>query len=165
MSFIPNSNSEFLPVDTRNASGTIVLPIANTIPTRQIIFKDAYGSFATSSLRLSTQYGNSFEDGTTTMVLQDTYGYGIFTSDGDTRWILTDGTFLPMYSISTVNSSKTINVNVYTNTNTTIQPISSILLQDASTVYPMYLQSSFLYYGSTIVAGTKTGSAQFMSVI
>jgi hypothetical protein len=163
MSETPNSTSELLPIDTRNASGTIVMPQASAIPGRVLTFKDAYGSFSVSSVYLSTQYGDSFDNGTTSLLLQDTYGYATFVADGVSKWYLTDGTIFPMYTISTLQVSSRLNTaSLYTNQ---IPTFSTINLQDTSVTYPLFAQSSFLYYGSNIVAGVKTGSAQILSVV
>jgi len=160
-----NSTAEFIPVDTRSASGTIVLPLVNAIRGRILTFKDMYGSFSIHPLMLSTQFGNSFEDGATTKEMRNTFGYLTLVSNGQTQWNILDGTELPMYTISSLRTNTPVgSSNIIGSSNVTVE---NLLLLDKTTsdVYEMVLQNGFLYYGSNIVAGTKTGSAQFLSLM
>ena len=62
-------------VNTATNAGTITLPPTTQIPFRQLIFKDSYGNTSNRPLRLSTQLGDTFEDGTTVRVLKDSFGF------------------------------------------------------------------------------------------
>ena len=160
-----NSTAEFIPVDTRSASGTIVLPAVNAIPGRILTFKDIYGSFSFHPLMLSTQVGNSFEDGTTTKQMANTFGYLTLLSDGQSQWNTLDGTELPMYTISSLRTNTPLGSSkIIETSNVTLE---RLLLLDKTTndLYEMVLQNGFLYYGSNIVAGSKTGSGQSVSVV
>lgn len=164
--------AEFFPVDTRNSSGTILLPTASAIPGRVITFKDMYGTFSFSSLTLSTQGNNFFEGSTSQMILRDTYGYLTFVSDGLSQWNMIDGTSLLNYTISTTQTSIEFNaVNISTNISTSIlstfgMRVSTIGFEDQITNQniPLFASSSLLYYGNLVVAGSKAASSQFLPV-
>jgi hypothetical protein len=70
-----SSPAEVVVIDSRTRSGTITLPGTNAIPNRTITFKDQYGTFSNSTLTLSTQIGERFEDGTTSKIFSNAYTY------------------------------------------------------------------------------------------
>lgn len=170
------SLAEFVPVDTRARSGTIVLPAVGTTFGRVLTFKDMFGSFAVSSLTLTTAGGNTFDDNSTSKVLRDTYGYVTLISNGATRWNVVDGTIFPMYTFSTLVNSiqiNTVNSNSIS-TNLFFTPISSLGLRVSTIGFqdqltrlniPLFSRSTILYYGTTAVAGTRAGTSQPLPVV
>ncbi len=172
MAYQITQSAEFIPVDTRNNSGTIVLPLANAISGRMLTFKDMYGTFGLNPLFLSTQSGNVFDDNTNLKVMQNTFGYATLASDGVSEWNLLDGTLFPMYTISTLLSPLQVSVTALS-TNQATSPlssfgtrVSSIGLQDqiTQTLFSLSSRSTILYYGGLAVAGVKAGAGQFLSV-
>lgn len=61
-------------IDSRNASGTITIPLSTEIPGRTIVFKDAYGSFSSNILYLSTSDTDLFENGSNLLEVNTTFG-------------------------------------------------------------------------------------------
>ena len=78
---------------TTNNPGTITLPLASSIPGRVITFKDVLGTFGTNTLTLNTTGGDTFEDGATTKVLSESYGYIQLVGSGS-KWFLLNGNHL-----------------------------------------------------------------------
>ena len=62
-------------VDTRTAAGSIQLPSTTSIPYRVFTIKDAYGSFGSNALTLTTQGSETFEDGSTSKLFSDKFSY------------------------------------------------------------------------------------------
>ena len=79
-------------VDTRTRSGTITLPLTTQIPNRYLQIKDLYGSFGSSSLTLSTQLGESFDDRTTSKLLTDPFSFMTLYAASTGRWAVLAGT-------------------------------------------------------------------------
>jgi hypothetical protein len=167
-----NSNSEFIPVDTRFNAGTIILPLANAIPGRVITLKDAYGTFGRNPLFLSTQNGDIFEDNTNLKAMRNTYGFVTLACDGVSEWTILNGTLFPMYTISslqvpievTVENISTTNLNFFLRNYGTVP--STIALKDQTTnaTFSFFTRSTILYYGGLPVAGVKAGAGQFFTV-
>ncbi len=162
-----NSLAEFFPVDTRSSSGTILLPIAQSIPGRILTFKDMYGSFGSNPLTLSTQAGDTFEDSTYQKNISDSFGFVTYVSQGN-QWFLTDGTVFPMYTLSTLLSPLRVTTNILS-TSITKSPLSSLAtsvssfgLVDTQTsqTIPLYTRNRLLYYENLVVAGSKAASGQ-----
>ena len=173
MAYQVTQSAEFIPVDTRNNSGTIVLPVANAIPGRMLTFKDMYGTFGLNPLFLSTQSGDVFDDNTNLKAMQNTFGYATLASDGVSEWNLLDGTLFPMYTMSTLISPLQVAVTALS-TNIITSPLSSfgtrvstIGFQDQITrsIFSLYSRSTILYYGALPVAGVKSGAGQFLSIV
>ena len=92
-------------VDTRTRSGTITLPFTSQIPNRYIQIKDLYGAFGKSSLTISTQGGEAFDDGTTTKILTDPFAFFTLYAASTTRWAQLGGTQVIQQTISSLNVS------------------------------------------------------------
>jgi hypothetical protein len=172
MAYQVSQIAEFIPVDTRTNSGTIVLPIASAISGRVLTFKDMYGSFGTNPLFLSTQAGDLFEDTTNLKAMRNTFGYATLASDGISEWNTLDGTLFPMYTMSTLITPLQLTVTGLS-TNLATSPLSSfgtrvstIGFQDQHTgaILSLYSRSTILYYGALAVAGVKAGAGQFLTV-
>jgi len=167
-----NDIAEFLPVDTRASSGTIVLPQANSIPGRVLTFKDMYGTFGFSSLTLSTQASDFFEDLTSTKILSNTFGYATFVS-GSNQWFLTDGTIFPMYTLSSLRAPLRVATATISTTllrsplSSLATTVSSFGLVDTQTqeTFTLYTRSTLLYYGSLVVGGSKASAGQILPVV
>ena len=102
MATILSTFTEVLLADTRTRSGTVLLPPLSQIPYRMLTFKDVYGTFSNSTLTLSTQAGNLFEDNTNTIILSNAYSFfNLYAAS--TKWLLLDGTQTLVQSISTLN--------------------------------------------------------------
>ena len=70
-----SSPAEVVVIDSRTRSGTMTLPTTNSIPFRVLNFKDQYGTFSNSTFTISTQVGESFDDGTTTKTFSNAFSY------------------------------------------------------------------------------------------
>jgi hypothetical protein len=92
-------------IDARTRSGTITLPLTSQIVNRYLQFKDLYGAFGRSSLTLSTQVGESFEDGTTSKVFTDPFTFISLYAASTTRWAQLGGTQTIQQTVSSLNVS------------------------------------------------------------
>jgi len=92
MSFSTATGISF--IDSRNKSATLLLPSVTDIPGRILYVKDSANAFGSSSLTLSTQLNQSFDNGTNLKTLQDTDGYVLLASDGQSRWRQIGGTHI-----------------------------------------------------------------------
>ena len=92
-------------VDTRVNAGTIQLPKTIDIPYRQISLKDIYGNFQNKSLTLTTQFPDTFEDGTTTKVLSNAFGFTTLYAGLTNVWYMTGGTTLTSQTVSSLTVS------------------------------------------------------------
>jgi hypothetical protein len=63
--------SEVGMIDARGQNGIITLPLTTDIPYRILTLKDIYGAAAVSSITLTTQGADVFEDGTTSRLLNN----------------------------------------------------------------------------------------------
>ncbi len=93
MAFV-STNTEFALLDSRSNRGFVTLPLTTAIPGRVLTFKDAYGSFSNSTVRLSTQAGESFEDGTTIKLLDQNWDFMQLYAGSTTKWYITGGTYM-----------------------------------------------------------------------
>ena len=101
MATILSTFTEVTLADTRIRPGTVLLPPISQIPYRILTFKDVYGSFSNSTLSLSTQGGNTFEDSTTTVILSNNYSfYSLYAAS--TKWVLLNGTQTLSQTISSL---------------------------------------------------------------
>ena len=130
MSVSLSTFTEVALVNTTSASGIIVVPPANSIPYRVVVFKDRLGTFQTNSLTLSTQGGNTFEDDTTTKIVNTRFGFISLYSDGVSKWHTLNGSQLVSMNISSLivstiqgNGSQLTNVNAIS----TLSLVSSLV--------------------------------------
>ena len=68
-----DTSTDVVLVDTRTSTGSIQLPLTTDIPYRVFTIKDAYGSFGTNSLTVTTQGLETFEDGATTKIFNTNF--------------------------------------------------------------------------------------------
>ena len=93
-------------VDTRLNSGTIVLPKTTEIPYRVITLKDIYGKFATNTLTLTTQAGETFEDGTTSKIIKNDGAFiSLYAGTAMGKWFTMGGTQILSQTISSLTVS------------------------------------------------------------
>ena len=93
--------AEIVVIDSRTRSGTITLPVTNSIPYRVVSFKDQYGSFSNSTLTLSTQIGESFDDGTTTKTFHTSYGFATLYATSS-KWMVMNASQTVQQTISSL---------------------------------------------------------------
>ena len=92
MASLFSTTSQIAAIDTRVRPGTITLPLTTASLYRQIMLKDLYGSFPVSTLTISTQSGDYFEDGTTTRTLSNSYEFQALYAGSTSRWHTVAGT-------------------------------------------------------------------------
>jgi hypothetical protein len=144
-------------IDTRSRQGTITLPLTSQIVNRYIQFKDLYGAFGRSSLTVSTQGGESFDDGTTSKIFTDPYTFFTLYAASTTKWAQLGGTQTIQQTVSSlIVSSLTIGtgygwlqlppiqtIAVSTNTVTTDSVV-------ANSTTSFYMSAQVLYVSSII---------------
>lgn len=142
--------------NTTTNAGTITLPPANQIPGRVITFKDSGGNFVNKALTLVVAGTDTFEDGTTTKTLRETYGTVQVAASG-TKWFIISGTQVNTLAASTIKTAALSTINISSATAT----LSSIGLTNAQgSTLSMYQASTFLYFNNFIVAGARVGVGQ-----
>ena len=104
MSFLSTATGVGI-VDARIRRGTITLPLTSQIPNRYLQFKDLYGAFNRSSLTLSTQAGESFDDGTTSKVFSEQFTFLTLYAASTTKWAQLGGTQTIQQTISSLTVS------------------------------------------------------------
>ena len=92
MASLFSTTSQIAAINTRARSGVITLPLTTTSLYRQIMIKDLYGTFPLSTLTISTQSGDFFEDGTTSRILCNAYEFQALYAGSTTRWHTVAGT-------------------------------------------------------------------------
>ena len=85
-----NSNTELALINTTTNSGTITLPSAITVSGRVISFKDSAGNFLTNNFTLICDGSDTFEDGTTQKVFNESFGSIQVVASG-TKWFILSG--------------------------------------------------------------------------
>jgi len=145
-------------VDTRLAVGSIQLPLTTTIPYRVFIIKDAYGSFGSNSLTVTTQGIDTFEDGSTSKVFSDNFSY--ITLYGNTQnrvWQILGATQYNTLTVSSIVGVSTIRAGYFIGDGSFL---SNIGIGVSSL-------SSIVSYGlSTVAAGaTNPGVSSLSSII
>jgi hypothetical protein len=99
-----NYNTELALINTITNSGTITLPSATTVPGRVISFKDSVGNFNNKSLTLICDGSDTFEDGTVTKVLYESFGSIQVVASG-TKWFILSGVKQNAMTISSLITS------------------------------------------------------------
>ena len=92
MASLFSTTSQIAAVNTRARSGVITLPLTTASLYRQIMIKDLYGAFPLSTLTISTQLGDYFEDGTTSRILCNAYEFQSLYAGSTSRWHTVGGT-------------------------------------------------------------------------
>ena len=167
-----SSPSEVVLIDSRTRQGTLTLPLTNAIPYRVLNFKDQYGTFSNSTLTLSTQVGESFDDGTTSKTFSNAFGaaqlYAI-----SSKWMVLNATTTVQQTISslTVNQltfgtgagwvqfgpvQATVVSSIQSQTQTAY--VNNLLLGNTSTVTAAQYAGLFNTYTNTVLAEISTGA-------
>jgi hypothetical protein len=102
MASLFSTTSQIAAVNTRARSGVITLPLTSVSLYRQIMIKDLYGSFPLSTLTISTQSGDFFEDGTTSRVLCNAYEFQALYAGSTSRWHTVGGSQITAAYISSL---------------------------------------------------------------
>jgi len=161
-------------INTSARSGTIVLPLTTTIPSRQLSFKDYIGGLTSNStVTFSTQTGESFEDGTTSKTFSNAYAFGTFYSGSTTKWNIIGGNALQTMNVSSLqvnsltigtgtgwlglNPIQTLAVSTI-QTNTSTLYTNTSFLGTASTLTAMQFYGLTGAYSNTVLAEQSTGA-------
>ena len=167
-----SSPAEIVVIDSRTRPGTITLPLTNSIPYRVVSFKDQYGSFANSTLTLSTQTGETFDDGTTSKTFSNAFGY-VSLYATPSRWMIMNATTTQQQTISslTVNQltfgtgagwvqfgpvQASIVSTIQVNTNDAY--INNVYVGNQSTLNDIMFWGLFGNYNNTVLAEISTGA-------
>ena len=102
MASLFSTTSQIAAINTRARSGVITLPLTTTSLYRQIMIKDLYGAFPLSTLTLSTQSGDYFEDGTTSRILCNAFEFQSLYAGSTSRWHTVAGTQMTAAYISSL---------------------------------------------------------------
>jgi hypothetical protein len=129
-------------VDTRLAVGSIQLPLTTTIPYRVFIIKDAYGSFGSNSLTVTTQDIDTFEDGSTSKVFSDNFSYiSLYGNTQNRVWQILGATQYNTLTVSSIVGVSTIRAGYFigdgsflSNIGGGVSSLSSIVSYGLSTV-------------------------------
>jgi len=102
MASLFSTTSQIAAINTRARSGVITLPLTTASLYRQIMIKDLYGSFPLSTLTISTQSGDFFEDGTTSRILSNAYEFQALYAGSTSRWHTVGGSQITAAYISSL---------------------------------------------------------------
>ena len=110
-----NTYTEIGMVDTRSTPKTLTMPLTTEILSRILTIKDIYGSAITSPITLNTQGADTFEDGSTSLTLSNSYDTVTFYAGLPGIWSILGGSHLAAASINTLSTGlvnvSTINVS------------------------------------------------------
>jgi hypothetical protein len=167
-----SSPAEIVLIDSRTRSGTVTLPLTNAIPYRVVSFKDQYGTFSNSTFTISTQSGESFDDGTTTKVFSNAFSYLNLYSISS-KWMVMNATQTVQQTISSltvnqlvfgtgagwvqfgpVQASIVSSIQVQTQTGF----INNLLIGNQSTINSAQFFGLFGNYNNTVLAEVSTGA-------
>ncbi len=177
-SFFISSPAEVVVIDSRTRSGIITLPLTNSIPYRILNFKDQYGTFSNSTLTLSTQRNETFDDGTTSKVFSNAYTYASLYAISS-KWMILNATQTIQQTISSLNVDQinfgsgagwvqfgplqaSIVSSIQINTNTGY--VNNLLLGNNSNATALQYWGTAGNYNNTILAeiSTATGIQEFL---
>ncbi len=174
-----SSPAEVVIIDSRTRSGTVTLPLTNSIPYRILNFKDQYGTFSNSTLTLTTQNNETFDDGTTSKVFSNAFTYASLYAISS-KWMVLNATQTVQQTISSLNvnqinfgtgagwiqfgpiqasvvSTQQLNTNAaYINTDY----VNSLLLGNSSNVTAVQYWGTAGNYNNTVLAEISTGTSQ-----
>ena len=139
--------SEVGMIDARSQNGIITLPLTTDIPYRILTLKDIYGAAALSSITLTTQGADLFEDGTTSRVLNGAFETTTLYAGQAGSWYVTGGSRLATAAIGSA-AIGTLSTGLITN------PLRLGTLSTQTAIQFPGLRSN---YTGTVVAGQTTG--------
>jgi hypothetical protein len=166
-----SSAAEVVVIDSRVRSGAMTLPVTNSIPFRVLNFKDQYGTFSNSTFTLSTQVGESFDDGTTSKTFSNAFSY-VSLYAVSSKWMVMNATQTVQQTISslTVNQltfgtgggwvqfgpvQATVLSTIQVNTNDAY--LNNIYVGTQSTINDLLFYGLFGNYNNTALAEISTG--------
>jgi hypothetical protein len=166
-----STSAEVVLIDSRTRQGTITLPTTNSIPYRTLNFKDQYGSFSNSTFTLSTQVGESFDDGTTSKVLSNAFGFFSLYALSS-KWMVMNGSQTVSQTISSLNVDQinfgtgagwvqfgplqaTVVSSIQVNTNDAY--LNNVYVGTQSTINDIAFYGLFGNYNNTVLAEISTG--------
>lgn len=132
-------------IDSRNKSGFLLLPSVTDIPGRILYIKDSAKAFGSSSITLSTQLNQIFDNGRNTNILNDVDGYILLASDGVSKWTQIGGTTINEGYIGNARISSLF-ANTLSTTNMTTTKFVSRSTFELNTQYRVG-PSTLLYRG------------------
>ena len=134
--------SEVGMIDARSQNGTITLPLSTDIPYRILTLKDIYGAATVSSITLTTQGADVFEDGTTSRLLNGAFETTTLYAGQAGFWYVTGGSRLATAAIGTLSTGLIQN------------PLRLGTLSTQTAIQFPGLRSN---YTGTVIAGQGTG--------
>ena len=105
-----NLNTDLVLINTTNNSGSITLPSASSIPGKVITFKDSIGNFIKNNFTLVCAGSDTFEDGTTSKLFNESFGFIQLVASG-TKWYILCGVKQNTMTLSSLNVSS---ISTYT---------------------------------------------------
>ena len=96
--------SEVGMIDARSQNGIITLPLSTDIPYRILTLKDIYGAATVSSITLTTQGADVFEDGTTSRLLNGAFETTTLYAGQAGFWYVTGGSRLATAAIGSLST-------------------------------------------------------------
>jgi hypothetical protein len=142
-----NSDTDLALINTNANAGSITLPDTSISQGRVITFKDSAAKFGTNALTLNTTGSDTFEDGSTSKILQENNGIIQLVASGS-KWYVLTGTQQNTLNVSTLQALNVSTISI----STTNLLVSSLQLDAAN---PIYQQSSLVYYNSNVFAGSR----------
>ena len=103
-------------IDARLKTGAITLPTTTSIPYRILTLKDVYGATSFSTVTISTQTGDAFEDGTTTRAINAAWGMTTLYAGKAGTWYTIGGSILTTASISSLTVSSIFGLTNFVST-------------------------------------------------
>ena len=103
-------------IDARLKTGAITLPTTTSIPFRILTLKDVYGATSFSTVTISTQTGDTFEDGTTTRSINAAWGMTTLYAGKAGTWYTIGGSILTTASISSLTVSSIFGLTNFVST-------------------------------------------------
>ena len=134
--------SEVGMIDARGQNGIITLPLTTDIPYRILTLKDIYGAATVSSITLTTQGADVFEDGTTSRLLNGAFETTTLYAGQAGFWYVTGGSRLATAAIGTLSTGLIQN------------PLRLGTLSTQTAIQFPGLRSN---YTGTVIAGQGTG--------
>ena len=135
--------SEVGMIDARSQNGIITLPLTTDIPYRILTLKDIYGASVASSITLTTQGADVFEDGTTSRILNGAFETTTLYAGQAGFWYTTGGSRLASAAIGSLSTGLITN---------------PLRLGTLSTQTAIQFPGLRTNYTGTVIAGQTTGA-------
>lgn len=152
---------EFIQANTTTNRGTILLPSTTAMRGRILTIKDTAGRFAINPLTLSTNRGDTFENGGNIKTLVEQYGYLTLASDGISKWYFLDGTSLNTYTINSLENDLGTSTLTISSQTTSVSTLGFVD-RSFNTISSIYARSTLLYLGSNVIGGSKVSPTLYL---